>query len=53
MVGFHRNWLMARRSGEPFAKAESLQKAARSLIAGGAWSHPFYWAGFVVMGSPE
>jgi CHAT domain-containing protein len=53
MVGFHRNWLAARHSGDPFAKPVSLQQAARSLIAGGTWSHPFYWAGFIVMGSPE
>ena len=53
MVGFHRNWLQARRSGDPAAKAAALQKAARSLIAGATWSHPFYWAGFIVVGSPE
>lgn len=53
MVAFHRNWLAARHSGDPFAKAASLQKAARSHIAGGAWSHPFYWAGFIVIGSPD
>src|SRR4029077_7385792 len=37
MVGFHRNWLQAQRSGDPVAKAASLQKAARSLIASGTW----------------
>lgn len=53
MIGFHRNWLETRRSGDPSAKAGALQKAALSLIAGGKYSHPFYWAGFVLVGSPR
>jgi CHAT domain-containing protein len=53
MIGFHRNWLEARRSDDPLAKAGALQKAALATIAGGQYSHPFYWAGFVLMGSPR
>jgi CHAT domain-containing protein len=53
MIGFHRNWLEARRSKGPFAKAAALQKAAVSLIAGGKYAHPFYWAGFILVGSPN
>jgi CHAT domain-containing protein len=52
MIAFHRNWLEARRSKDPGAKAASLQKAALALIAGGKYSHPFYWAGFILIGSP-
>lgn len=52
MIGFHRSLLEARRSKTPFTKAMSLRKAALDLIAGSKYSHPFYWAGFVVVGSP-
>jgi CHAT domain-containing protein/Flp pilus assembly protein TadD len=52
MIGFHRNWLEGRRSKDPGAKAASLRKAALALIAGGKYSHPFYWAGFILIGSP-
>jgi CHAT domain-containing protein/Tfp pilus assembly protein PilF len=53
MIGFHRHWLEARRSGTPFAKAASLAAAARQLIASATYAHPFYWAAFSVVGSPD
>ena len=53
MIGFHRHWLKARRSGAPFAKAASLAAAARELIASTTYAHPFYWAGFSLVGSPD
>jgi CHAT domain-containing protein len=53
MIGFHRHWLEARRSGAPFAKAASLAAAARELIASTTYAHPFYWAAFSLVGSPD
>jgi len=53
MIGFHRAWLEARRTASPTGKAEALQKAALSLIATGRYAHPFYWAGFILVGSPQ
>ncbi len=52
MIEFHRRWLATRRKGSPFAKAEALRAAARKLIASGRYAHPFYWAGFILAGSP-
>jgi CHAT domain-containing protein len=53
MVEFHRHWIEARRKGEPFAKSQAMRAAARKLIASQRYAHPFYWAGFIVAGSPE
>ena len=44
MVGFHRN--LERHKG----KAESLRQAMLKLLNGKKYNHPFYWAGFVVVG---
>jgi CHAT domain-containing protein len=52
MIEFHRAWLASRGKGFPFAKAEALRTAARKLIASGRYAHPFYWAGFILAGSP-
>jgi CHAT domain-containing protein len=30
-----------------------MRAAARKLIASQRYAHPFYWAGFIVAGSPE
>ena len=48
MIALHRNWLQSRQC----AKAAALRNAALSLIGSGKFSHPFYWAGFILMGSP-
>jgi CHAT domain-containing protein len=52
MIEFHRQWLASRGKGSPFAKAEALRAASRKLIASGKYAHPFYWAGFILAGSP-
>jgi CHAT domain-containing protein len=52
MVEFHRQWLQYRRNHAPFAKAAAMRTAALKLIATPVYSHPFYWAGFIVAGSP-
>jgi len=33
-------------------KAESMRRAALKLLKTKRYSHPFYWAGFVVVGNP-
>jgi CHAT domain-containing protein/tetratricopeptide (TPR) repeat protein len=51
MVEFHRNLLLppaprnSRRS-----KAEALRRASLSLLKDSRYAHPFYWAGFVMIG---
>ena len=52
MVEFHRQWLQNRRSHVPLAKASAMRTAALKLIASPRYAHPFYWAGFIVAGSP-
>jgi CHAT domain-containing protein len=52
MVAFHRQW---RATGASSAtgkttKAAALRQAALSLLKKTATSHPFYWAGFVLVG---
>ncbi len=55
MVEFHR-LLQARKSQRTpsptsaWTKAEALQQAALKLLRGGQYRHPFYWAGFVLVG---
>jgi CHAT domain-containing protein/Tfp pilus assembly protein PilF len=44
MLAFHRNL----RKGQ--AKAAALQSAALKVLADSRYRHPFYWAGFVVVG---
>jgi CHAT domain-containing protein len=48
MLGFHRN--LRAPSREPAPKAEALRQAALKLMRNPATSHPFYWAGFVLVG---
>jgi len=52
MIEFHRAWLASRGKSAKFGKAEALRAAARKLIASGRYAHPFYWAGFILAGSP-
>ncbi|MGE3275910.1 MAG: CHAT domain-containing protein [Vicinamibacterales bacterium] len=47
MIGFHQHRLQDARPA-----AEALRAASRALIAAPATRHPFYWAGFIVVGAP-
>lgn len=55
MVGFHRHlqgrFSNARAGAEArVTKAEALRRAALELLRSERYSHPFYWAGFVMVG---
>ena len=54
MLAFHRN-LKAGGSHNnlTFAKARALQRAQIQLLRNQQFAHPFYWAGFVVVGDPQ
>jgi len=51
MLEFHRN-LKSRPevSGSPMSKAKALQLAELKLLKSKNYQHPFYWAGFVMVG---
>jgi CHAT domain-containing protein len=53
MIEFHRQWLQNRGDRAVLAKASAMRAAARKLIGSERYAHPFYWAGFIVAGSPE
>jgi CHAT domain-containing protein len=42
--------MQAPRAAGKQTKAESLRRAALKLMKNPATSHPFYWAGFVLVG---
>jgi len=46
MIDFHRRLI----AGD--SKPEALRKAALALRKNPAYSHPFYWAAFVLVGEP-
>jgi CHAT domain-containing protein len=51
MVNFHRGLIGSPRT-KP-AKSEALRQAALKLMRNPETSHPFYWAGFVLVGDPR
>ena len=52
MVDFHRFLSAQESTGEAGAsKAEALRRAALKLASDPKYKHPFYWAGFVVVGN--
>jgi CHAT domain-containing protein len=51
MVAFHRR--LAKENGSAFAKADALRAAQLSALRNADTAHPFYWAAFVLVGSPE
>lgn len=52
MLEFHRNLRAASQSGSRGPKAaRSLREAALKLLHSSEYRHPFYWAGFVVVGA--
>ena len=54
MLAFHRTLKAGdAQSSPPFATARALQHAELQLLHDSQYSHPFYWAGFVVMGDPR
>src|SRR5258708_6006350 len=50
MIDFYRQWLHARRDTW-FAKAEALRQARLHLLRDGKHHDPFYWSGYVLIGS--
>ncbi len=48
MTDFHQRWLGGR-SG--LSKAEALQQAAVKMLRSRDYSHPFYWAGYILVGN--
>jgi CHAT domain-containing protein len=51
MLAFHRS--LKQEHGSALATARSLQAAALKLLHDPQYAHPFYWAGFVVVGNPN
>lgn len=49
MLGFHQQ-LKSHPASPPTAKAQAMQTAALQLLHRKQYRHPFYWAGFVVIG---
>jgi CHAT domain-containing protein len=49
MQQFHARW-RGEPAGPRLSKAEALQRAALPLLRGVRYRHPFYWAGFVLIG---
>ena len=50
MTAFHRNRQASAKSAAPTAQA--MRAAQREILATPEYRHPFYWAGFVVVGVP-
>jgi CHAT domain-containing protein len=51
MIDFHTNLVRGRDSqGRPLSTAQALRLAQLKLLKSRAYSHPFYWAGFEVLG---
>jgi CHAT domain-containing protein len=49
MVEFHRN-LQSKTQKSRLSKAEALQRAALKMLRTKNFGHPFYWAGFILVG---
>jgi CHAT domain-containing protein len=47
MLAFHREWNDGRRH---VSKARALQQASLKVLHTRGFSHPFYWAGFILGG---
>jgi CHAT domain-containing protein len=50
MIGFFQN-LKGGAAKNEMTKAEALRLAALKLMESPRYEHPFYWAGFVIVGS--
>jgi CHAT domain-containing protein len=54
MLAFHRARKAAEEQGRsPFRTAQALQYAELQLLRNPRYSHPFYWAGFILTGDPR
>ena len=54
MLAFHRKLKGAEsQPNTAFATARALQRAELQLLRSQKYAHPFYWAGFVVVGDPQ
>jgi CHAT domain-containing protein len=54
MLAFHRALMAAPKSGgDAFSTARALQRAEIRLLRSPKYAHPFYWAGFIVVGDPR
>ncbi|MEP7337583.1 MAG: CHAT domain-containing tetratricopeptide repeat protein [Acidobacteriota bacterium] len=58
MIEFHRQLQLRKAESPPrpaseWTKAEALRLAALKLLRSGRSRHPFYWAGFVLVGQPR
>lgn len=51
MVAFHRNLKASGGAGVIAGRAEALRAAVLPLLATAEYRHPFYWAGFVMIGN--
>ncbi|HEX7330147.1 MAG TPA: CHAT domain-containing protein [Pyrinomonadaceae bacterium] len=50
MIDFHRNLVRRKPGKQSTTKAEALRAASLKLLQG-KYNHPFYWAGFVLIGN--
>jgi CHAT domain-containing protein len=48
LVGFHR-----RLAAEPGSKSAHLRAAALDVLHNPRYAHPYYWAGFILVGDPD
>lgn len=53
MLDFHQALKALGKRGVRFSAASALQQAETKLLHDKKYSHPFYWAGFVVVGDPQ
>src|SRR5438046_8721952 len=49
MTAFYQNLYSAKK--EPLTKARAMQRAALTVLKNDHYQHPFYWAGFVMVGN--
>ena len=50
MIDFHRRLRVVRPGPSGFGKAAALRQASLMLLRSNEYRHPFYWAGFVLIG---
>ncbi|MFO0016589.1 MAG: CHAT domain-containing protein, partial [Synechococcaceae cyanobacterium] len=51
MEAFYRHWLQDGTTNRPIGKAEALRLAQAELRNTSAYSHPYYWAAFTLLGN--